>query len=68
MTSVGTWQNIYKLKTNQAVSVNLAATDLATNILPKESPDDGRPLFSRFRVRVENSSGLFNVADKVLTL
>jgi hypothetical protein len=68
MTSVGTWQNIYKLKTNQAVSVNLAATDLATNILPKESPDDGRPLFSRFRVGVENSSGLFNLADKVLTL
>jgi hypothetical protein len=68
MTSVGSWQNIYQLKTNQNVSVNLAATDLATNVLPKENPDDGRPIFNRFRVRAANSSGLFNLTDKVLTL
>ena len=68
MTSVGSWQNIYQLKTNQSVSVNLASTDLATNVLPKENADDGRPIFNRFRVRAANSSGLFNLSDKVLTL
>lgn len=66
MTSVGNWRTIYTIKTNQSVTVNLAATALATNILPKENEDDGRELYNRFRVRVENSSGLFNRADNVL--
>ena len=30
--------------------------------------DDGRPVYNRFRVRVENSSGLFSLTDKVLVL
>jgi hypothetical protein len=66
MTAVGSWRAIHTIKTNQSVTVNLAATALGTNVLPKEDDDDGRELYSRFRVRVENSSGLFNLADNVL--
>lgn len=68
MSSVGSWVTIYRVKTNNNVSVNLAATDLGTNILPKENADAGQPVYHRFRVRVENSSGLFSLTDKVLTL
>lgn len=68
MSSTGNWLTIHRLKTNQSVTVNLAATDLGTNVLPKEDADEGRPVYNRFRVRVENSSGLFSLNDKVLTL
>jgi hypothetical protein len=68
MSGAGNWRTIYRVKTNQVVTVNLAATDLGTNVLPKETADEGRPVYNRFRVRVENSSGLFNLSDRVLTL
>ncbi len=69
MNSVGNWVTIYRIKTNSSsVTVDLANTDLGTNVLPKEDPDEGRPIFNRFRVRVENSSGLFSLDDKVLTV
>lgn len=68
MNNVGDWVTIYRMKTNSDVVVNLAATDLGTDILPKENEDDARPIYNRFRVRVENSSGLFNLQDKVLTI
>jgi hypothetical protein len=68
MSSAGNWLTIYRLKTKQSVTVNLAATDLGTNVLPKENVDEGLPMYNRFRVRVENSSGLFSLNDKVLTL
>jgi hypothetical protein len=68
MTRAGNWQTIHRIKTNQDVTVNLAATDVGTDVLPKESPDDGRPIYSRFRVRVENASGLFSLLDRVLTI
>lgn len=60
MTGSGNWVTIYRIKTNSATTVNLAATDLGTDILPKEDPDEGRPVYNRFHVRVENSSGPFN--------
>lgn len=68
MTGAGNWVTIYRIKTNSATTVNLAATDLGTDILPKEDPDEGRPVYNRFRVRVENSSGLFSLTDKVLVV
>lgn len=68
MNSAGNWVTIYRVKTNSNVTVNLAATDLGTNILPKENEDDSWPIYNRFRVRVENSSGLFSLTDKVLTI
>jgi len=65
----GHWLTIYRVKTNNlAISVNLAATDLGTDTLPKEATVGGPPIISRFRVRVENSSGLFSLIDKVLTI
>jgi len=68
MNNVGNWVTIYRMKTNAAVVVSLAATDLNTDTLLKENADDGRPIYNRFRVQVENSSGLFNLEDKVLTI
>jgi hypothetical protein len=68
MSSAGNWLTIYRLKTNQGVTVDLAATDLGTNVLPKENADEDLPVYNRFRVRVENSSGLFSLNDKVLTV
>lgn len=68
MTSAGNWQNIHQIRTNVAVTVNLAATALGTDVLPKEDEDEQRPIYNRFRVRVENSSGLFNLIDSVLTI
>ncbi len=68
MNSAGNWVTIYKLKTNDDISVKLLATALATDTLPKKHPGEGWPIYNRFRVRVENSSGLFNLEDKVLTI
>jgi hypothetical protein len=69
MNAAANWVTIYRIKTNTSpVVVNLAATDLGTDVLPKESADQSRPVYSRFRVRVENSSGLFSLFDKVLVI
>jgi hypothetical protein len=69
MNGAGNWVTVYRMKTNTTpVAVNLAATDLGTDVLLKENVDDGRPIYSRFRVRVENSSGLFSLTDKVLVI
>jgi hypothetical protein len=68
MNAAGNWVMIYRVKTKNNVTVNLAATELGTNVLLKENADEARPVYHRFRVRVENSSGLFNLADKVLTI
>ncbi|HEX5733177.1 MAG TPA: hypothetical protein VF131_10105 [Blastocatellia bacterium] len=68
MNDTGYWVTIYRIKTNSATTVNLAATDLETDSLPKENVDTGSPIYHRFRVRVENSSGLFSLTDKVLVL
>ena len=66
MNTAGNWLTIYRIKTNTSpIMVNLAATDIGTDVLPKENADDGRPIYNRFRVRVENSSGLFSLFDKV---
>ena len=66
--AAGNWVTIYRVKTNDDVTLNLAATDLGTNVLPKENADSGEPIYNRFRVRVENSSGLFSLTDKALTI
>jgi len=67
MTATGTWQTIYTFASNATITVNLQQTTLASADLPKQAPN-GRPLFHRFRVRAENSSGLFSLVDRVLTL
>lgn len=69
MNATGNWLTIYRVKTNATpITVNLAATDLGTDTLLKEDVEEERPVYNRFRVRVENSSGLFNLIDKVLVI
>jgi len=68
MNATGNWVRIYFIKTNEDVTVDLAATDLGTNILPKENESEDASIYHRFRVKTENSSGLFNLTDRVLTL
>jgi len=68
MSSAGNWVTIYHIKTNSTTTVNLAATALGTDVLPKENADEGSPVYNRFRVRAENSSGLFSLTDKVLVI
>ena len=69
MNAAGNWVTVYRMKTNTTpIMVNLAATDLGTDVLPKEDADEGRPIYNRFRVRVENSSGLFSLTDQVLVI
>jgi hypothetical protein len=67
--AVGSWAAIYRIKTNATpIAVNLAATDLGTDVLPKQDADEDQAVYHRFRVRVENSSGLFSLIDKVLVV
>ncbi|HEY6139462.1 MAG TPA: hypothetical protein VI670_17000 [Thermoanaerobaculia bacterium] len=67
MTSAGTWRTIYTVPSNGTVNVSLATTDLQTGTLAK-GDEDGNTIYTRFRVRVLNSSGLFNLTDRVLTI
>jgi len=66
MNANGSWVRIYRTKTNDAVTVDLAATELGTNVLPKETESGDASVYHRFRVVTENSSGLFSLIDKVL--
>jgi len=68
MSSAGNWTRIYHIKTNDTVTVDLAATGLGTNILAKENEDGDAPVYHRFRVAAENPSGLFNLTDRVLVI
>lgn len=75
MNASGNWQEVYKIKSNEAVNqyppivggspdfVNFDATAL----LPRED-ENGNSIYHRFRVQVENTSGLFNLSDCPLTL
>lgn len=68
MNSTGNWVKIYSVKTNaDPVSIDLAQTDLGTNILNKQDAD-GNTIYHRFRVQVENSSGLLNIEQNELTI
>lgn len=69
MNHSGVWNTIYTVQSNAATvpPLDLATTDLLTNILIKEG-ESGRPRYHLFRVRVENSSGLFNLVEKELVI
>jgi hypothetical protein len=67
MNSTGNWQKIYQIKSNQdPLTVNLI-TDLQINSLQKIDAD-GNTIYHRFKVGVENSSGLLNLTDNELTV
>jgi hypothetical protein len=64
----GNWIQIYQEKTNEnPVNVSLASTSLGTGVLLKQDAA-GMPIYHRFCVRVENSSGVFSLIDKVLVI
>jgi hypothetical protein len=68
MNATGNWVTVYRVKTNENVTIDLAATELRSNVLPKETEDGDASVYHRFRVVAENSSGLFSLIDRVLTL
>jgi hypothetical protein len=64
----GNWSRIYQVKTNaDAVTVPLSATDLGTGTLLKQNPD-GAAIYHRFKLEVENASGLFSLNEEVLSV
>ena len=77
MNSSGNWVNIYEVKTNDEL-IQYPPTDPQTgtpdflNFPETQSlnrlDDNDNSIYHRFRVEVENSSGLFNLTDKPLTL
>lgn len=68
MTSSGNWQKIYEVKSNDpSISVDLVNTDLQDGSIVKQD-DDGNTIYKRFRVKVENSSGLLNLTENEITI
>ena len=68
MTSSGNWQKIYEVKSNEAlISVDLADTDLQEGSIIKQDEDENT-IYKRFKVQVENSSGLLNLEEEELTI
>jgi hypothetical protein len=64
----GNWNKIYQVKTDaNPVTVQLSATDLQTGVLLKQDAD-GIPIYHRFKVEVENTSGLFSLNENVLSV
>lgn len=75
MNASGNWEQVYQIKSNEAVNqyppIVAGSPDFvnfnATAVLPRLD-ENGNPIYHRFRVQVENSSGLFNLSDCPLTL
>lgn len=64
----GNWNKIYQEKTDRnPVIVPLAATLLETGVLLKQDAG-GMPIYHRFKVEVENTSGMFNLNENVLSV
>lgn len=68
MMAEGTWEKIFEIETNaSSLSIPLTATILGTNELPKLD-NDGNETFHRFRVDAENSGGLLNLGENIVTV
>lgn len=66
--STGNWSRIYQVKTNaDPVTVPLSATDLGSGTLLKQNAD-GAAIYHRFKLEVENASGLFSLNEEVLSV
>jgi hypothetical protein len=64
----GNWTRIYQEKTDaDPVNVPLAATNLGTGALLKQDAA-GMPIYHRFKVEVENTSGTFSLNEEVLNV
>lgn len=68
MSPRGTWVKLHTLASNAPnVTLDLAATTLGTNVLPKQLAD-GRIVYHRFKVVTENSSGLLSREERALVI
>lgn len=66
--STGNWTKIHEQKSNaQTMSVALGATEFGSSTLRKHN-EDGRAIYHRFKVEVENASGMFSLNEPVLTV
>lgn len=63
MTSAGNWHVIFQVKTNDDAQMQYTLPQHITKV-----DADGNTIYSRYRVKVENASGLFNLTNKELTL
>jgi hypothetical protein len=64
----GNWTKIYQEKTDaDPVNVPLASTSLGTGVLLKQDAA-GVPIYHRFKVEVENTSGMFSLNEEVLSV
>ncbi len=68
MNPLGNWVKVHTLESNSAtVTLDLATTDLGTNVLTKRTAT-GKVLYHRFKVVAENSSGLLSKEEKPLVI
>lgn len=64
----GNWVKVHTLESNAAtVTLDLATTDLGTNVLTKRTAA-GRVVYHRFKVVTENSSGLLSREERPLVI
>jgi hypothetical protein len=68
LNNLGTWVRIATVRSNAPlIQVSLQTTSLVSDVLVKEDAA-GNTLYHRFRVMVENSSGLVNLEQNELTV
>ena len=68
MNARGNWVKVHTLATNAPlITVDLADTELATNVLAKQN-SAGATIYHRFKVVTENSSGLLSNKEKPLVI
>ncbi len=68
LNNLGTWVRIATVQSNApSIQVDLQTTTLASDVLVKEDAA-GNTLYHRFRIMVENSSGLVNLEQNELTV
>lgn len=67
MTNNGNWQKIYEVKSN-AATISVDLIDTALQIADLLKTEGGNTIYHRFRVQVENSSGLLNITQNEITI
>jgi hypothetical protein len=63
MNSRGNWNKVTEIRSNDETDLHFTFTDP----VPK-TDEDGDTIYHRFKVTVENSSGLLNLTEEILTL
>ena len=60
----GNWQTIFEITSNEEADLHYTLQ----NPLPKYDTDDEIALYHRFKVTVQNPSGLLNIEEQVITI